>query len=125
MADIIDQASTCEEIRDDLPVLRRHLEAQSFLNQSCEILHALKNWWRFTPTISWMSTLIGTVMVWPEILFTLAVLNALLGICFLVDYAVVGYILGGFMTVLGGLLVIFNLCVASELIAKIFGMPTR
>ena len=156
---------------DDLPALRRRLEVQSFLNQPCEVLYALKNWWRFTPSLNWIITLIGTVLAWPNILFALAVvmtialvtpshpfdwlynygirylsgtprlpksgqrrkvifalaavLNALLGALFLMGYTMVGYILGSIMTVLGGLLVIINLCVVSELIAKIFGAPTR
>jgi len=135
------------------------------------MLHALKNWWRFTPTLNWITTLIGTVMAWPEILFAQAALMAvavatpshpldwlynygvryitgtpplpisglrrkivfamasaliaLLGAWFFMGYNIAGYIQGGIMTVLGGVLVVFNLCVVSEALARIFGMPTR
>jgi hypothetical protein len=155
----------------DLPVLRHRLEVQSFLNQPCEILHELKHWWRFTPTLNWIITLVGTIMAWPQILFVQAtlmgvavitsshpldwlynfgvrfltgtaplpksgqrrkvvfamagVLIALLGGWFYLGYNIIGYIQGGIMTLLGGLLVIFNLCVISEVMAKIFGMPKR
>lgn len=171
MAKIIEHSVSAEEPSDDLPVLRHRLEVQSFLNQPCEILHALKNWWRFTPTLNWIITLVGTVMAWPEILFAQAALMAialvtpshpldwlynygiryltgtprlpksgqrrkvvfamacvLLGLLaswFILGYTLTGYIQGGIMTVLGALLMVYNLCVASELIAKIFGMPSQ
>ena len=56
---------------------------------------------------------------------TASVLIALLGGWFYMGYNMVGYIQGGIMTLLGGLLVVFNLCVLSEILAKIFGMPVR
>jgi len=159
------------EALEDLPVLRHRLEVQSYLDQSCEMLHSLKNWWRFTPSLNWIITLVGTVAAWPEVLFAQAALMAvavatpshpldwlynfgvrhitgtpplpisgqrrklvfamagallaLLGGWFFMGYNTVGYIQGGIMTVLGGLLMVFNLCVVSEVLARIFGMPTR
>jgi len=156
---------------EDLPALRHRLEVQSFLNQPCEVLHELKHWWRFTPTLNWVITLAGIVMVSPQILFvqaalmgiavimpshpfdwiynygvrfltgtaplpksgqrrkvmfaTASVLTALLGGWFYMGYNMIGFIQGGIMTLLGGLLVVFNLCVLSEILAKIFGMPAR
>ena len=61
-----------------------------------------------------------------KVVFAMAgVLIALLGGWFYMGYNMAGYIQGAIMTLLGGLLVVFNLCVASELLAKIFGMPAR
>ena len=61
-----------------------------------------------------------------KVVFAMAgALLALLGGWFYIGYNMVGYIQGGIMTLLGGLLVVFNLCVVSELLAKIFGMPVR
>lgn len=61
-----------------------------------------------------------------KIVFAVAsVLIAMLGGWFYMGLNMVGYIQGGIMTVLGGLLVLFNLCVLSEILAKIFGMPAR
>lgn len=171
MEKITEPPMLVEESIDDLPVLRHRLEVQSFLDQSCELVHTLKNWWRFTPTLNWVITLIGTLMAWPEILFLQALLMAvavmtpshpldwlynygirhisgtsrlpasgrrrkivfamagvllcLLGVWFLLGYHLVGYIQGGIMTALGSLLMLFNLCVVSEMLARIFGMPTK
>jgi len=156
---------------DELDVLRHRLEAQSFLNQSNETLLELKQWWRFTPSLNWAITLVGTVMAWPQLLFIQAalmliatmtpshpfdwvynfgirhitgtaklpksgrrrrivfamasVLISLLAIWFYLGYNLTGYIQGGIMTLLGGLLMAFNLCIASEILARIFGMPKQ
>lgn len=171
MTDTIDQPIYTKVEGGDLPELRRRLEVQSFLNLPRDTLFALRNWWRFTPTLNWGVTLVGTVMAWPEVLFVQAVimavalitpshpfdwiynygvrflsgtprlpksgqrrkmifalaatLNTLLGILFMTGYTLAAYIMGGIMTLLGGLLMLMNLCVASELLARIFGAPTR
>lgn len=156
---------------ESLSILRHRLETQSYLDQPDATLNELKNWWRFTPTLNWIMTLVGVILAWPQLLFIQAglmfaaiilpshpfdwlynygvrflsgtaplprsgqrrkvmfvfasVLIALLGIWFQYGYALVGYIQGGIMAVLGGLLVAFNLCVLSEILAKLFGMPVR
>lgn len=171
MATTSDHETTGDETAEDLPVLRHRLEVQSFLNQSCEMLHDLKNWWRFTPTLNWTITLVGTLLRSPEILVAQAALMLialftpshpldliynfgvrhltgtpplpksgrrrkivfglggalliLLASLFAAGYDTAGYIQGGIMTVLGGLLMVFNLCVVSETLAKIFGNPTK
>ncbi len=156
---------------EDLTVLRHRLEAQSILHQSSNTLHELKHWWRFTPTLNWLITLVGIILTSPPILYIQAVLMgvalvlpyhpfdwiynyglrkvtrtaplpksgqrrkimfgfacvliAVLGIWFDVGNYLAGYIQGGIMVLLGGLLMLFNLCVLSEVLAKIFGMPNR
>ena len=171
MTDTIDQSMLGKVDSEDLPVLRHRLAVQSFLNLPDETLFVLRNWWRFTPTLNWGMTLIGTVMAWPELLFVqaaimvvalitpshpfdwlynygvrflsgtpllpksgqrrkmifvlAAVLNTLLAALFLMGYTMAAYIMGGIMSALGGLLMLMNLCVASELIARLFGAPTR
>jgi len=171
MIETTHQVNTDTNTVEDLPVLRHRLETQSFLNQPGETLHELKHWWRFTPSLNWIITLVGIIMAWPQLLFvqamlmaiavitpshpidwlynygirfltgtaplpksgqgrkivfaTASVLIAILGVWFYLDYNMVGYIQGGIMTLLGGLLVVFNLCVLSEILAKIFGMPVR
>jgi len=156
---------------NELSVLQRRLETQSFLNQSSQTLAELKHWWRFTPTLNWVMTLAGILLASPEILFvqaalmslavflpshpfdllynygiryltgtaplpksgqrrrvmftTACLLLSLLGVWFLLGYNMVAYIQGGMMTVLAGLLVIFNLCLLSEVLVKFFGMPTK
>ena len=171
MAETVRQLESNTNTVNDLTVLRHRLEVQSFLNQPCEMLNELKHWWRFTPTLNWIITLVGTVMAWPQILFVQAALMAvaviapshpldwlynygvrfltgtsplpqsgqrrkvvfamagvlitLLGSWFYLGYNMAGYIQGAIMTLLGGLLVVFNLCVVSEVLAKIFGMPVR
>jgi uncharacterized protein DUF4395 len=165
-----DRDTTVNEGLEDLPVLRHRLEVQSFLNQSCETLHDLKNWWRFTPTLNWSITLVGILLRSPEILLAQAALMGIgiftpshpldgiynLGVrrltgtpplprsgqrrkivfflgaalliilagLFAAGYDTAGYIQGAIMTFLGGLLMVFNLCVVSETLAKIFGKPT-
>lgn len=165
------QSESIAKTVEDLPVLRRRLETQSFLEQSNDRLRELKHWWRFTPTLNWIITLVGVVLAWPQILYFQAllmgiavilpshpfdwlynyglrfltgtaplpksgqrrkvmfafasVLIALLGVWFDLGYYTVGYIQGSIMSLLGGLLVVFNLCVLSEILAKIFGMPER
>lgn len=171
MTENIHQSDSNTYSIQDLPVLRHRLEIQSYINQPCEILHELKHWWRFTPTLNWVITLVGIVMAWPQLLFVQAalmgvaviapshpfdwlynygvrfltataplpksgqrrkvvfamagVLITLLGVWFYIGYNMVGYIQGGIMTLLGGLFVVSNLCVVSEMLAKIFGMPIR
>ena len=163
-------SDTITEAVEDLPVLRHRLEVQSFLNQSCETLHELRSWWRFTPTLNWIITLAGILLGSPEILLAQAALmgiavftpshpldlvynfgvrhltgtsplprsgqrrrivfglaGALLAVMagwFAAGLDTVGYIQGTIMTALGGLLMVFNMCVASEALAKIFGSPT-
>lgn len=171
MSEAIKSFESATELDKEVSVLRHRLEAQSFLNQSCETLNELKHWWRFTPTLNWLMTLAGIILASPEILFsqaalmglavflpshpfdwiynygiryltgtvplphsgqrrrvvfsTACLLLSLLGVWFLLGYNMLAYIQGGIMTVLAGLLVLFNLCVLSEVLVKVFGMPAR
>ncbi|WP_455218305.1 DUF4395 family protein [Kaarinaea lacus] len=171
MSKSINSYESDTQFDQELSVLRRRLETQSFLNQSCETLNELKHWWRFTPALNWVMTLTGILLASPEILFVQAALMGLavilpshpfdwfynygvryltgtaplpksgqrrrvmfttacvmlssLGVWFLLGYNMVAYIQGGIMTVLAGLLVVFNLCLLAEVLVKFFGMPTR
>jgi hypothetical protein len=61
-----------------------------------------------------------------KVMFAAAsVLLTLLGVWFYMGHDMIGYIQGGIMTFLGGLLAVYNLCVLSEILAKLFGMPVR
>ena len=65
MVETVQELGSDTNTLEELPALRHRLEVQSFLNVPCEMLHDLKQWWRFTPTLNWLITLVGTVLAWP------------------------------------------------------------
>ena len=74
MSENIDRSILISGAAGDLTSLRHRLEAQSFLNQSNDLLLELKHWWRFTPTLNWIVTLVATVMAWPQILYAIKII---------------------------------------------------
>lgn len=61
-----------------------------------------------------------------KVMFAFAcILTALLGIWFQHGYTMLAYIQGAIMAALGGLLAAFNLCVLSEILSRMFGMPAH